>query len=60
MNPNADKYVQSGAEAPKDPIKAHEEAHGTYSDATDGVPTDQRLPTAQMPKGPDKTPFMTK
>lgn len=30
---------------------------GTYADNIAPVPTDDRLPTAQMPKAPDPSPF---
>ena len=32
-------------------------AAGTYKDAVNPVPTKDRLPTAQMPKGQDPLPF---
>lgn len=30
---------------------------GTYDDPVQQVPTDQRLPTTQMPQAPDPQPF---
>lgn len=41
----------------QDATDAHDADHGTYVDAVDQVPTENRLPTAQMPQATDPSPF---
>jgi len=41
----------------KDAVEKHDAKSGKYKDATKDVPTDQRLPTSQMPQGTDPSPF---
>jgi len=41
----------------KDAVEKHDSQQGTYKDATKDVPTEQRLPTSEMPKGTDPDPF---
>jgi len=41
----------------KDATEKYDAEHGTYKDGTDSVSVDDRLPTAQMPKGTDPSPF---
>jgi hypothetical protein len=60
--PNHEEYgpPKSGSDIQKDVAQVHDGIYGTYKDDVEGVPADQRLPTVQMPKGPDKMPFVTK
>ena len=57
--PNWQEYgITTGQDKPsKEPVEQHDKNYGTYKDAVEGVPTDDRLPTAQMPKAPDPSPF---
>jgi len=41
----------------KDATEGHDAEHGTYKDSADDMPVEQRLPTADMPKAPDPSPF---
>lgn len=41
----------------QDAVDAHKADHGTYTETVDTTPTEQRLPTQQMPKAPDPSPF---
>lgn len=41
-----------------DPTAAYDAAHGTYHDRVPDMPEDDRLPSGQMPKGPDPSPFV--
>ncbi len=38
-------------------VEAHDSDHGVYTENVDTVPTEQRLPTTQMPMAPDPSPF---
>lgn len=42
----------------KEAVEKYDAEHGTYKESIDTVPTDDRLPTAQMPKAPESTPFV--
>jgi hypothetical protein len=51
----------SGPAAEKDAAKVYDERYGTYKDAVNEVvDVNDRLPTAQMPKAPDPSPFITR
>lgn len=41
----------------QDATEAHDADHGTYSDSIPAVPTENRLPQAQLPKATDPSPF---
>ncbi len=44
----------------KDAAEAHDAEHGTYVDGVDGAggeSAENRLPTANLPKAPDPSPF---
>lgn len=41
----------------EDATEKYDAAAGTYKDTVNPVPTEDRLPTAQMPKGQDPMPF---
>jgi hypothetical protein len=38
-------------------VCAYDAAHGVYSDAVEKMAEDDKLPTGQMPKAPDPSPF---
>lgn len=47
-----------GQDAPsKDVCDQYDKDYGTYKNAVPEVPVDDRLPTANMPKAPDPSPF---
>lgn len=57
--PNWQEYgVTTGQDKDsKEPVQEHDKNYGTYKDNITPVPTDDRLPTANMPKAPDPNPF---
>jgi hypothetical protein len=57
--PNWQEFGETtGQEKPvKDATEQYDKNYGTYKDAVDAVPTDDRLPTANLPKAPDPSPF---
>lgn len=57
--PNWQEYGEKvGPDKPsKDVTDEHDKTYGKYGDKTKEVPVDDRLPTANMPKAPDPTPF---
>jgi hypothetical protein len=56
---NWEEYGQTtGLDKPlKEAVEQHDKTYGTYKDNITPVPTDDRLPTANMPKAPDPSPF---
>jgi len=56
--PNAEETSNVGQDKQfKDFTERYDSEVGTYKDNIVSVPTDDRLPTAQMPKAPDPSPF---
>ena len=57
--PNWQEYGETtGQDKPvKDATEQHDKNYGTYKDNIAPVSTDDRLPTAQMPKASDPNPF---
>lgn len=53
--PDADQIGQDRTF--KDAVEADKAANGTYEDKVTSVEPEQRLPTTQMPKAPDPSPF---
>ena len=41
-----------------EPVCKHDAEQGYYKDSITPVATEDRLPTAQMPKAPDPSPFV--
>lgn len=59
METNSEKFAGVGADKPtKDVVTQYDKDHGTYKDATEGVPVEQRLPQANLPKGKDPQPMV--
>lgn len=38
-------------------VEDYDSKHGSYKDTIHELPEDTKLPTGQMPKAPDPTPF---
>ena len=56
--PNFEEFSDVGADKPvKDVNDSYDKRYGTYKDAIQDTPVEERLPTANMPKAPDPSPF---
>ena len=59
--PDKPNYVEAAEVGQDKPLKDFTERYdaecGTYKDNIVDVPVEDRLPTAQMPKAPDPSPF---
>jgi len=59
--PNWQEMGQTtGSDKQTEAVNEYDKNYGTYKDDIDAVPTDERLPTQQMPKAPDPSPFIVK
>lgn len=54
IDPNA---IGQGRQFPN-PSDAYDAAHGKYGDQLPTMPTESKLPTAQMPMAPAPSPFV--
>ena len=43
--------------AEKTAVEEYDSQHGTYQDAAEDIPEDQKFATGNMPKAPDPNPF---
>jgi len=59
--PNWKEHENVGTDKPsKEPVEQFDKDYGKYNEGITEVNTDDRLPTANMPKAPDKSPYTLK